>query len=166
MADIFDLLPATDTVTVGDTETIVRSIQLGHALQIVSRFPALRQFLDGTKKEASFAEILSTGSVPAILAAGCGRFGDENAEAHFAALDADTQAQFLGAVLRLTMPRGVAPFLISIRTCAEGLTGPQPPKYMTREEIARKLVGKNSGNSSPPPSLSIEEPSENAISGH
>ena len=168
MTDIFDLMPATETVEVGDTKTIVRSVQLGHALQIINRFPALKEFLDGKKKEVSFAEILSTGGVPAICAAGCGRFGDVSAEDHFASLDADTQAQFLGPILRLTMPRGVAPFLSSIGECANGLTGPpeEKPKLMTREEIAKKLVTrKYSGSSLPQPSSPIEAPSVSPSSG-
>ena len=167
MADIFDLMPASETVEVGGTSTEVRAVQLGHALQIINRFPALKEFLDGKKKEVSFAEILSTGGVPAICAAGCGRFGDASAEEHFAALDADTQAQFLGPILRLTMPRGVAPFLSSVGMCAEGLMGPveQKPKLMTREEIARRLVRKNSGSSSPQPSLHIGGQSASQPSG-
>jgi hypothetical protein len=165
MADIFDLMPASETVEVADTKTIVRSIQLGHALQIINRFPALKEFLDGKKTEVSFAEILSTGGVPAICAAGCGKFGDASAEEHFASLDADTQAQFLGSILKLTMPRGVAPFLSSIGECANGLTGPPAEKPMTREEIARKLVRKNSGSSLHPSSLPIEEQSASQLSG-
>jgi hypothetical protein len=165
MPDIFDLMPASETVEVGGTSTIVRSVQLGHALQIINRFPALKEFLDGKKKEVSFAEILSTGGVPAICAAGCGRFGDASAEEHFASLDADTQAQFLGPILKLTMPRGVAPFLSSIGECANGLTGPPAEKLMTREEIARKLVRKNTGSSSPQPSLPTGEQSANQLSG-
>src|SRR6516225_2758423 len=168
MPDIFDLMPMTETVAIGGTSTEVHAIQLGHALQIINRFPALKEFLDGKRKEVSFGEILATGSVPAICAAGCGRFGDLPAEEHFASLDADTQAQFLGPILRLTMPRGVAPFLSSIGECANGLTGPpeEKPKLMTREEIAKKLVTrKYSGNSSPQPSSPIEAPSVNPPSG-
>jgi hypothetical protein len=165
MPDIFDLMPMTETVAIGGTSTEVHAIQLGHALQIINRFPALKEFLDGKRKEVSFGEILATGSVPAICAAGCGRFGDLPAEEHFASLDADTQAQFLGPILRLTMPRGVAPFLLSVGICADGLTGPPPPKLMTREQIAQKLVRKSSGNSSLPSSSNIEAPSASAQSG-
>lgn len=165
MADVFDLIPASETVEVNGTSTVVRSIPLGHALQIISRFPALREFLDGKKEEVSFGEILATGSVPAICAAGCGRYGDATAEEHFAALDADIQAQFLGPILKLTMPRGVGPFLLSVGICAEGLTGPPTPKLMTREEIAHRLVRKSSGNSSLPSSPNMEVPSASPISG-
>ena len=164
MPDIFDLVPLSETIEIGDTATTVRPIQLGQCLQIVQRYPALREFLDGSKKEVSYGEILNTGAVPAICAAGCGRFADEDAEAHFSALDADTQSRFLAPILRLTMPRGIAPFLMSLGGFAEVLTGPPEPKLMTREEIAKRLV-KNSGNSSHSFSPNIEEQSVNAISG-
>jgi hypothetical protein len=165
MADIFDLMPATETVVVGETSTTVRAIPLGQALQIINRFPLIREFVDGKRQEVSFGEILATGGVPEILAAGCGRFGDDEAANHFAALDADVQAQFLGPILRLTMPRGVAPFLTSVGICAEGIAGPPQPKPMTREEIAKRLVRKNSGNSSLPSSPNIGEQSPSPPSG-
>jgi hypothetical protein len=164
MADIFDLVPLTETVEIGDTSTAVKPIQLGQCLQIVQRYPALREFLEGSKKEVSYGEILNTGAVPAICAAGCGRFADENAEAHFASLDADTQSRFLAPILRLTMPRGVAPFLVSLGGFAEVLTGPPEPKLMTREEIARRLASK-SGNSLHSSLPNIEAPLVNPPSG-
>jgi hypothetical protein len=165
MPDIFDLIPSSEVVEIGDTQTTVRPIQLGDCLQIVNRFPKLRSFLEGGKTEVSFGEILSTGAVPAICAAGCGRMADESAEEHFAALDADTQTRFLGPILRLTMPRGVAPFLVSLGAFAEVLSGPPQPTFMTREEIAQKLVRKNSGKSSPSSSPNIEEQLASASSG-
>jgi hypothetical protein len=165
MPDIFDLVPASQIIEIGGTSTTVRPIQLGDCLQIINRFPKLREFLDGNKTEVSFGEILQTGAVPAICAAGCGRFGEQDAEEHFAALDADTQTQFLSPILRLTMPRGVAPFLISLGAFAEVLSGPPQPKLMTREEIAQKVVRKNSGSSSPLSSPNIEEQSASAPSG-
>jgi hypothetical protein len=164
MPDIFDLAPLSETVEIGDTATTVRPIQLGQCLQIVQRYPALREFLEGSKKEVSYGEILNTGAVPAICAAGCGRYADEAAEAHFAALDADTQSRFLAPILRLTLPRGVAPFLMSLGGFAEVLTGPPEPKLMTREEIARRLASK-SGNSSHSSLPNTEAPSTNPPSG-
>lgn len=165
MPDIFDLVPPSEAIEVGGTSTTVHPIQLGECLQIVSRFPKLREFLDGNKTEVTFGELLNTGAVPAICAAGCGRIGDDKAEAHFAALDADTQTQFLGPILRMTMPRGVAPFLISLGEFAVVLSGPPQPKLMTNEEIAKKLVRSNSGSSSPSSSPNIEEQSANELSG-
>jgi hypothetical protein len=165
MTDIFDLAPSSATVEVGETKTVVRPIQLGDCITIVNRFPKLSSFINGNKDEVTFGEILATGAVPAICAAGCGRPNDLDAEAHFASFDADTQTRFLGPILRITMPRGVTPFLMTLGEFAEVLSGPPQPKSMSKEDIARRLVQKNSGSLSPLPSVLTEELSAKGPSG-
>src|SRR4051794_37464857 len=44
-------------------------------------------------------------------AAGCGYPGDETAETVAGKLSLDTQADLLAAILRLTLPKGVGPFV-------------------------------------------------------
>jgi hypothetical protein len=50
-------------------------------------------------------------AVAAIIAAGCGYPGDEKAEAVAGRLSIDAQADLLAAILRLTLPAGLGPFV-------------------------------------------------------
>ncbi len=160
MADIFDLVPPREFVEIGETKTEIRAIDLGQALQIMSRFPALAGLITGGKKAITLDDLFKSGSVPAIIGAGLvnRRDGDE---ADMARLDADTQATFLIPILRLTMPRGLVPFLTRV---TEFVTVLSPSPAPTREEIAKELVRRSSRKQSPSSSLNTEVPLAAAIS--
>ena len=50
-------------------------------------------------------------AVAAIIAAGCGYPGDEKAEVVAGQLSLDAQADLLASILRLTLPKGIGPFV-------------------------------------------------------
>jgi hypothetical protein len=50
-------------------------------------------------------------AVAAIIAAGCGYPADDKAESVAAKLSLDAQADLLTVILRLTLPKGVGPFV-------------------------------------------------------
>ena len=50
-------------------------------------------------------------AVAAIIAAGCGYPGDEQPETVAGKLSLDAQADLLAAILRLTLPKGIGPFV-------------------------------------------------------
>ena len=50
-------------------------------------------------------------AVAAIISAGCGYPGDEKAEAVAGKLSLDAQADLLASILRLTLPKGIGPFV-------------------------------------------------------
>lgn len=154
MADIFDLVPASEFVEIGETKTEIRAIDLGQAIRIIARFPALRGLIVAGKKEITFQELLASGSIPAIIAAGLVNRHDGDEE-ELARLDADTQAMMLMPILRLTMPRGVIPFLTRV-TEFMAVLSPSPPP--TREDIARKALAKHLRTPSPPSSSNTEAP--------
>jgi hypothetical protein len=66
-----------------------------------------------TGKEVGTDELLDTGgdAVAAIIAAGCGYPGDDKAESVAANVSVDAQVDLLAAILRLTLPKGVGPFV-------------------------------------------------------
>ena len=69
-----------------------------------------------TGLEVETAQLMAIGgeAVAAIIAAGCGYPGDEKAEAVAGKLSLDAQADFLGAILRLTLPKGLGPFVAKL----------------------------------------------------
>jgi hypothetical protein len=50
-------------------------------------------------------------AIAAIIAAGCGYPGDDQAEAVAGKLSLDAQADLLASILRLTLPKGIGPFV-------------------------------------------------------
>lgn len=154
MADIFDLIPPQEFVEVGETRTEIRAIDLGQAVTIITRFPALRSIIAGGRKEVTVQDLMASGSVPAIIAAGLVN-RQPNDEERLARLDADTQAIFLIPILRLTMPRGVVPFLTRV---TEFITVLSPSPAPTREDMARKALAKHLRTQSPTSSSNTEAP--------
>jgi hypothetical protein len=66
-----------------------------------------------TGKEVGADQLLAMGgdAVAAIIAAGCGYPADDKAEAVAGKLSLDAQADLLTVILRLTLPKGVGPFV-------------------------------------------------------
>lgn len=153
---IFDLAPPTEIIEVGGEQQEIRPIGLAETLQIMARFPALSELIAGGKRQVTFVELLSSGAVPAIIASGCSRHGEAEAEKKIALLDADTQATLLIPILRLTMPRGVVPFLTRV---TEFMVVLSPSPTPTREDLAQKVLAKHLRKSSPPSSSNTEVPS-------
>ena len=78
---------------------------------LLARFPDLRKLFAG--RDVGMEELLAIGGdlVAAIIAAGTGAPGDPAAEAAAGRLGIDEQADLLAAILRVTLPKGVGPFV-------------------------------------------------------
>jgi hypothetical protein len=77
-----------------------------------------------TRHEVQADQLLAIGgdAVAAIIAAGCGSPGDNAAETVAGSLSLGIQADLLAAILRLTLPKGVGPFVEKL-TALRGLLG-------------------------------------------
>ena len=66
-----------------------------------------------TGQEVQTEQLMAMGgdAVAAVVAAGCGYPGDEQAESVGGSLGIDAQADLLAAILRLTLPAGFGPFV-------------------------------------------------------
>ncbi len=111
MAGLIDIAAVTEKVTVAGTEIEVPGISAAGVASLLVRFPELRKAMSGL--EVSTKELLKMGpaALAAILAAGTGAPGDEAAEAAAAKLPVGPQTDLLAAILRVTLPGGLGPFV-------------------------------------------------------
>jgi hypothetical protein len=114
MVGLIDMAPGTDTVEVRGTSVAVHGVSASGLALLLSRFPDLRKLMTGLEVETAQLMAIGGEAVAAIIAAGCGYAGDEKAEVVASKLSLDAQADFLGAILRLTLPKGLGPFVAKL----------------------------------------------------
>jgi hypothetical protein len=112
LASLFDIAPATESVTISGHAIPVYGISASSILQILGRFPEL---VDAYREgETDILKMLlrhGGSALAALIAAACGEPGNPQAEKHAAMLPADAQLQIAASAVRLTMPEGATPFL-------------------------------------------------------
>ncbi len=111
MAGLVDIAAITEKVTVAGTEIEVPGVSAAGVASLLARFPELRKLMSGV--EVAPEDLLKVGpaALAAILAAGTGAPGDEAAEAVAAKLPVGQQTKILAAILRVTLPGGLGPFV-------------------------------------------------------
>jgi hypothetical protein len=111
MVGLLDIAPLTETVTVRDHSVEVTGVSAKGVAQLLLRFPELRALISG--RDVGLDQLLALGGdiIAAVIAAGCGMLGDERAEAAAGRLGLDDQAALLAAIMKLTMPQGIGPFV-------------------------------------------------------
>jgi len=117
MTSLLDVAPATKTVNVQGTKVEVRGVSVYGISLLMSRFPELRDLLSGKDVEVT-ADILMDGvpeAVKAVIAAGVGEPGNEQFEAKAESLPVGDQFDLIQAIIALTVPEGVGPFVRKVR---------------------------------------------------
>lgn len=144
MTGLLDIALATEQVA-GVTITGVSAHGVSYLL---ARFPEIRSLMTGREMTFTVDRImlLAPEAIAAIIAVGCGNVPDgpegsadkqTKVEAKAATLPVGMQVEFLEAVLRLTMPGGVGPFVARLNKLAD---------------FAAEGFGKEAGTKSPPQS--------------
>jgi len=111
MVGLIDIAPKLETIDVQGTSVAVHGVSARGVAHLLGRFPELRKLMTGQAVETEQLMTMGGDAVAAIIAAGCGYPGDEKAEAVAERLSIDAQADLLGAILRLTLPVGLGPFV-------------------------------------------------------
>jgi hypothetical protein len=111
MVGLIDIAPTTEMVEVQDASVSVHGISAKGVARLLGRFPELRKLMSGQEVETEELMAMGGDAVAAIIAAGCGYPGDEKAEAVAGKLAIDAQADLLAAIVRLTLPAGLGPFV-------------------------------------------------------
>ena len=132
MVGLLDIAPLTETVTVRDQPIEVTGVTAKGLAQLLLRFPELRALISG--REVGLDQLLALGGdiVAAVIAAGCGQAGEAQAEAAAGRLGLDDQAELLAAIMTLTMPQGLGPFVdklarMGLKPVAGGGSGTPEP---------------------------------------
>ncbi len=140
MVGLIDIAPSVETVDVQGASVAVHGISAKGLAHLLGRFPELRKLMTGQEVETEQLMAIGGDAVAAIIAAGCGYPGDETAETVAGKLSLDAQADLLAAILRLTLPKGIGPFvekltaLGGVLDAAPSATAPasKSPKPSTR----------------------------------
>jgi len=111
MAGLIDIAPAAETVPIRGTAITVTGIGAHGIAALLQRFPDLRKMMSGMEIDTDDLVAMGGDVVAAVLAAGTGAAGDEAAEVAAAGLSIDEQMDLLGAVMKVTMPKGVGPLV-------------------------------------------------------
>jgi hypothetical protein len=123
MASLLDIAPLTATVSVRGTDIAVSGVSAKGIANLMSRFPEIREMMVG--KEVSVDRLMEIGgdAVAAIIAAGTGHPGEPDHEAVAANLNLGEQADLIGAIIKLTAPKGVGPLVEKLAGMTGGLGG-------------------------------------------
>lgn len=128
MAGLLDIAPLTESVSVRGAKIEVCGVSAKGIALLLGRFPELRMLMTG--KEVGIDRLMEMGgdAVSAIIAAGIGFPGDLDQEQAAGRLGVDAQADLLAAILRLTLPNGIGPFVEKLTTLGAVLGADQSPK--------------------------------------
>lgn len=125
MTGLLDIAPELAQVEVQGHQIEVHGITLGDIAALLRRFPELLELFRGGAIDGM--AVAFPGLAAAVIAAGVGQMGDEAQEAAAARLSAETQSKLFSAILKLTMPGGVGPFVEGLVTAFGGSTGSTSP---------------------------------------
>ena len=114
MVGLIDLAPSTEFVSVHSGSVPVHGVSAKGLAHLLGRFPELLKLMTGQDVGAEQLMAIGGDAIAAIIAAGCGHPGEEHAEAAAGNLPLDAQADFLAAILRLTLPKGLGPFVAKL----------------------------------------------------
>jgi hypothetical protein len=159
MVGLLDIAPIPERVDIGGQPIDVSGVSvegIAHLLQRFPQFAQLQNLMGGGEKDLA-AVLFSLGPqvIAAIIAAGCGYPGNDDAIKRALNLDLQAQADLLDAVLRKTLTKGLDPFLERLNSIKATLSPP-----VTLADKVREAKKKNSlkpsnpsldGQGMPPP---------------
>src|SRR6266550_2998561 len=116
MTDLLDIAPQNVTVDIFGRSIEVQGLTLRDIAALLRRFPELRALFGGGEEAMDRVGAALPDLVAAVIAGGMGHLGDEGHEQAAARLPADAQSQLFGAILKLTMPQGIGPFVEGLAT--------------------------------------------------
>jgi hypothetical protein len=131
MVGLLDLAPSTRTVRAGGGDVAVYGVSAKGIAALLTQFPNLKTLFTGGQiaMDAESIATIAPDAVSAIIAAGCGYPGDAKAIAKVDTLPVAEQAALLNAIVDLTMPEGVGPFVEALMSLMAKLNFDGPESH-------------------------------------
>lgn len=139
MVGLLDIAPANETVVIREQAVEVFGVSAKGIAYLIRRFPELRALMSGRTVDTDQLLEVGGSAVSAIIAAGCGLPGDEKGEEVASRLAIDDQAELLSVIFKLTMPKGVAPFVEKLSNMGLLLSGPSEAEASTKAPVTKSL---------------------------
>ena len=137
MVGLVDIAPITSSVVIRGQDITITGVSARGIAFLLARFPELRALMTGREVGLDALLRLSGDVIAAIIAAGTAALGDVDAEKAADNLTLEEQADLLGAIVELTMPRGLGPLVEKLSrlgllaggaSAMQATTSPQPSK--------------------------------------
>ena len=140
MVDLLSIAPLIETVEVRGAKVPVKGTNAKGIIGLLNRFPDLMKMWSKGEWETNTLLELSDEVLAALISSGVESLDEANAMN----LSLDEKVELIGAVIRVTMPRGPVPFVESLVRLMDSVGGPEGA---SRKALAMKLR-KPSSNSS------------------
>lgn len=121
-SSIFDIAPASETVSINGNDVKVVGVPLRIVVQIAKDAPELLALLMGGGLDAAAFISKAPEMVELVIAAGFGEPDNAEVRKHAGALPLDTQVDLLTAILKATMGGGAGPFIVKLAKARAMLT--------------------------------------------
>lgn len=124
MVGLLDIVPVTKPIPVNGTDVDVHGLSVKSLARILMNYPELKNVIAGKGITADAIAKIAPNAIAAIIAAGC---IDSNApqniitiaEQKAGELELENQYELLAAIIAMTMPGGVGPFIARLQTVAD-----------------------------------------------
>lgn len=125
MPGLLDIADLPRTVTIQGVDLQVRGLDALDLANLIGRFDEVRALLSGKDLEITPERLLEMvpEAIGAILAMGTGDGGNPAAEERAHKLNAGDQLELLAAIIELTMPQGVGPFMVTVNRLVKAVGG-------------------------------------------
>ena len=125
MVGLPDIAPGAETVVLGppgaEHEIEVTGVSAAGIAVLLRRFPELRRLMTGQGVDVDRLIDMGPEVMAAIIAAGVGAPGDEAQEVRAHRLPISAQADLLAAILRVTLPGGMRPFVAKMQAIGDSV---------------------------------------------
>lgn len=128
MAGLIDVAIVTEKVHIQGEDFEVHGLSFAALAKLLARFPEFGKIAQGGNFEFGSLAVLGPEFIAAFLSAGLDQNWSPEIEQVVAHLPIDDQLQIFVAILRVSMPRGVGPFVETITSVAKllGLSSQEP----------------------------------------
>lgn len=151
--DLLEIAPKrkTDGVSIGDKKIAVHDLTLTDIADLMTRFDEVRALMNNVDVAPEAWLKVGPAAVCAIVAAGLDHAGEPAYEARAAKLAITDQAEIILAIMRLTMPDGIGPFVAKFRAAAGNANGEDATPPDTVKVRIKKPIANPSASPSPAP---------------